>query len=82
MSESFWTIVIKCSILMCVVAGGYLLLTLRIWPRVFLRRYPEDIQKVVGPLTRRERTVGLAASLLLFISLFGFPSAAKHFVTI
>lgn len=58
---------------MCLMAGGYLLLLLRLWPRVFLRRFPEEVRNAVPPLTSRERGLGFAVTLPLLIMLLGFP---------
>jgi hypothetical protein len=62
---------------MCLVAGGYLLLLLRLWPRVFLRRYPEAVRKGVPPLSSRERTIGFVVTIPFLLSLLAFPAWAS-----
>lgn len=78
MSGSFWIVVIECGALICVFAGAYLILLLRVWPRVFLRRYPKEIQKAVAPLNPRERAIGSVISLPFILCLLGFPLWASY----
>lgn len=59
---------------MCLTAGGYLLLLLRLWPRVFLRRFPDEVRAAVAPLSATERLLGTIATLPLLAMLLGFPA--------
>ena len=68
------TFVLQTGGAMCVAAGGYLVLLLRVWPRVFLRRFPEGVRAIVPPLSTRERVLGALVSFPLFAMLLGFPA--------
>src|SRR5262245_9455862 len=81
MATPLTQIVLECSAAMCVVAGAYLLLLLRVWPRVFLRRYPEEVRKAVPPLSPRERIVGIVVSVPFLIALLAFPIWAGYRAT-
>jgi len=72
-----WRVVVDCGIAMSLISGGYLLLLLRIWPRVFIKRFPIEIQNAVAPLSPRERVFGFAASVPLLVSLIAFPAWAS-----
>jgi hypothetical protein len=78
MSTAFWRVIFECGGAMCIVAGAYLLLLLRTWPRVFLRRYPDAVQKAVPPLSKRERALGFVVSLPFLVSLLAFPAWASY----
>lgn len=67
--------VLKTGSTMCLLAGGYLLLLLRVWPRGFLRRFPDEVRAAVPPLSPRERILGTLISLPLLLMLLGFPAA-------
>jgi hypothetical protein len=77
MTPQLTRIVLECGGAMCLTAGGYLLLLLRTWPRIFLRRYPAEVRKVVPPLSQRERSIGLAVSIPFLLSLLAFPAWAS-----
>lgn len=57
----------------CICAGGWLLLVLRVWPRLFWRRYPPTWRAVVAPLSTSEQLLGVFVGLPLFAMLIGFP---------
>lgn len=82
MTSPFWQVVLEVGGVMCLIAGGYLLLLLRIWPRVFLRRYPENIRQAVEPLSPRERSIGFAVSLPFIVALLAFPTWAGSRIAI
>ncbi len=77
MISPLWKVVLECGSAMCLVAGGYLFLLLRVWPRVFLKRYPEEIRQAIAPLSPRERLVGFAVSIPFLIALIAFPTWAS-----
>jgi hypothetical protein len=49
------------------VASIYLLVLLRFNPRVFLRHYPKEIQKIVPPKSQKERRMSIPLGLLIGI---------------
>ena len=78
-----WQFILLTGGAMCAAAGGYLLLVLRLWPRVFLRRYPEEVRSAVEPLSPVERALGFIVGLPLLAMLIGFPAgAALHMDTV
>jgi len=82
MISPLWQVVLACGSAMCLMAGGYIFLLLRFWPRVFLKRYPEVIRKAVEPLSPRERLVGITVSVPFFIALIAFPVWASYRIVV
>lgn len=74
MTETDWLHIGRAAGAFCLIAGGWLLLILRVWPRLFLRRYPAHLRAVVEPLSKRERLLGLLVGLPLLALLIGFPA--------
>lgn len=62
----------------CLISGTWLLLILRIYPRLFLRHFPAEVRAVVPPLSTRERRLGLLAGFPFLIALIGFPAWAAY----
>lgn len=77
-SPSLLKVAFECGLVMCLISGGYLTLVLRLWPRVFLRRYPIAIRNAVEPLTTRERKLGFVLTAPFLISLIGSPAWASY----
>jgi hypothetical protein len=73
-----WIVTLEIGGLFCLFAGGWLMLVLRLWPRVFLRRYPEEIRAAVSPLSAKERMLGWVIGLPFFAMLVGFPTWAAR----
>lgn len=59
--------------LLAILGGGWIVLVLRINPRLFLRNYPQAVQKAAPPATPSERRAGLLFGLPLFALLIGIP---------
>jgi hypothetical protein len=76
MLRSDWIATLQIGGLFCLCAGGWLMALLRLWPRVFLRRYPPEVRAVVSPLSPAERRLGWLVGLPLFAMLIGFPAWA------
>jgi len=80
-SQILTGVVLECGLAMCLLAGGYLASLLRIWPRVFLRRYPKNVQDAVEPLSSEERKLGFLVSTPFLLCLVGFPTWASYRVS-
>lgn len=76
MTETDWLQIGQAAGAFCLIAGGWLLVILRVWPRLFLRRFPANLRAVVEPLSKRERLLGLLIGLPLLAMLIGFPAWA------
>jgi hypothetical protein len=71
-NSDFWHVVSFGSLLSA-FAGGWIVLLLRINPRLFLRNYPKAIRAAVPPLTKSEKSRATLAALPLFACLIGVP---------
>ena len=78
MDATFWHVVLETSAVICVSAGGWLLLLLRLWPRIFLKRYPVEVRQAVAPLSYTERLFGFFVSLPFLVFLIGVPVWASY----
>jgi len=73
MTQADWLHIGKIGGLFCLAAGGWLMFLLRLWPRIFLRHFPEDVRATVPPLSARERRLGMLVALPFFVMLLAFP---------
>lgn len=60
-------------VLLAIVGGGWIMLVLRLNPRLFLRNYPAAIRHAAPPATPGERRAGVALGVPLFALLIGIP---------
>jgi len=60
-------------LVLSVLASGWVVIVLRINPRVFLRHYPKAIREAAPPLSRSERGLTAILGLPLFALLIGVP---------
>ena len=60
-------------ILLSLLGGSWIVIVLRINPRLFLRNYPTAIKDAAPPLTRQERVAGAILSVPLFALLIAIP---------
>lgn len=73
MTQADWLHIVTVACAFCMSAGGWLLLVLRVRPRLFWRRFPESVRAVIPQPSRNERLLGVLAGLPLFAMLIGFP---------
>jgi hypothetical protein len=59
------TRIVRNGALVSVVGSIFLLVLLRFNPRVFLRHYPKEIQKIVPPKSEKERRMSILLGLLI-----------------
>jgi len=59
------TRILRDGALLSVVASTYLLVLLRLNPRIFLRHYPKKIQEIVPPKSEKERRMSILLGLLI-----------------
>ena len=59
------TRILRDGALLSVVASTYLLVLLRLNPRIFLRHYPKEIREIVPPKSERERRMSILLGLLI-----------------
>jgi hypothetical protein len=59
------TRIVRDGVLLSVVVSTYLLLLLRVNPRIFLGHYPQEIRKIVPPKSAKERRISLLLGLLI-----------------
>ena len=60
-------------LIVALLAGGWIMLALRINPRIFLRNYPKAIREAAPPVTPSERRLQAFLALPLFMLIIGFP---------
>jgi len=54
------TRILRDGALLSVVASTYLLVLLRLNPRIFLRHYPKEIREIVPPKSEKERQMSIS----------------------
>jgi hypothetical protein len=59
--------------ILSLVASAFLIITLRINPRLWLQDYPQDIQDQVPPKTEQELRLSLILGIPFLLVLFGAP---------
>ena len=57
--------IVRDGALLSVVASTYLLVLMRLNPRIFVRHYPKEIRDIVPPKSERERRMSILLGLLM-----------------
>ena len=72
-----WRVILEYGGWLCL--GGGVLLSVLVWtfPRVFLKRFPAEVQAAVAPLSRREKLIGWIAGVPFLVMLVLFPTLAS-----
>jgi len=60
-------------LILSVLASGFIIITLRINPRIWLQDYPPDIQAQVPPKTEKEQKLSLALGIPFLLLLLVVP---------
>ena len=60
-------------LILSVLASIFIVITMRLKPRIWLQDYPDDIQALVPPKTEEEKRVSLVLGIPFLILLFAVP---------
>lgn len=73
MNTAEWTRLGLDALILAVAASAYVMLLIRLNPRLFLRHYPSEIRQAAPPATPQETRLGKVAGLPFILALIAWP---------